>query len=157
MKPNADRAKIIVPPPVFAAVGIGLGFLARHFEPLHLLAVRTAWQHVIGGLLIVVAIALLALAHRNFIAHGTHPNPYAPTKALVTDGLYGFSRNPIYVAFLLVVLAFTFFANSLWFVAAAAVSFSLLHFIVVKREEEYLSAKFGGEYRDYCRRVRRWI
>jgi protein-S-isoprenylcysteine O-methyltransferase Ste14 len=91
------------------------------------------------------------------IAHGTHPSPYRPTAAIVTTGVYRFTRNPIYVAFLLVVLAFGLFANSWWFVVFGGLLFFLLDFGVVKREESYLLEKFGDPYRQYCRQVRRWI
>ena len=61
------------------------------------------------------------------------------------------------IAFLLVVLAFAFFANSLWFIVTDGLLFCLLHFGVVKREENYLAQKFGDAYREYCCQVRRWI
>jgi len=78
---------------------------------------------MIGIFMLVAAICIIAVARHQFIAHGTHPNPYRPTKALVEVGLFGFSRNPIYIAFLLFVLSFTLLANSLWFVIAALVLF----------------------------------
>ena len=91
------------------------------------------------------------------VQRGTHLNPYRPTKAIVTDGVYGLSRNPIYVAFLLIVLSFVPFTNSLWFIGSAILTVLLLQFGVVTREEKYLHEKFGAEYDEYCQRVRRWI
>lgn len=115
------------------------------------------WQLVIGGLLVAIAVAIVFLAMRIFVAHGTDPNPYRPTKAIVVTGIYRLSRNPIYIAFLLVVFAFAFFANSLWFIVMTGILLFLLHLGVVRREESYLSQKFGDAYGAYCRQVRRWI
>ena len=66
-------------------------------------------------------------------------------------------RNPIYVGFLLIVLGVAFAVNSWWLVLALPVLLATLHFGVVKREERYLSAKFGPSYDVYRARVRRWL
>jgi protein-S-isoprenylcysteine O-methyltransferase Ste14 len=153
-----DRARIIAPPPLIGVVCIALGFLAKRFLfPLPLLAAKSDLEISIGAALVAFAIVIVASCRRAFIERGTHPNPYTPTKAIVTTGAYRFSRNPIYIAFLIVVLAFVFFTNSLWFIGSAVLTFLLLQFGVVTREEIYLHGKFGAEYDDYCRRVRRWI
>ena len=153
-----DRARIAAPPPVFALICILLGFAAKYFiSPLSLFATKTNLQVSAGAALVAIAIVIVASCRRAFIKHGTHPNPYTPTKAIVTNGVYGLSRNPIYVAFLLIVLSFVLFTNSRWFIGSAILAFLLLQFGVVKREEEYLHEKFGAEYDEYCRRVRRWL
>jgi protein-S-isoprenylcysteine O-methyltransferase Ste14 len=157
MNPAPDRARIIAPPPLIGLVCIVLAFVARHFLPLRLSARPNFIQCTVGLLMLGTAICAIAFARRAFITHGTHPNPYRPTKALVETGLFRFSRNPIYVAFLLFVLAVALLANSLWLVIGALVVFVILHFGVVKREEEYLRTKFGRPYELYCSRVRRWI
>jgi protein-S-isoprenylcysteine O-methyltransferase Ste14 len=157
MSTKGDRAAIIAPPPLFALICIGLAFLAWHYKPLPLFASRSWLQIVLGAVVVIISIAMVASARRMFVAHGTYLNPYKPTQAIVTTGLYRFSRNPIYIAFVVFTLSFTFFANDLWFVIFAVVLFFPLHFGVVKREEVYLEAKFGDSYRDYCRKVRRWL
>jgi protein-S-isoprenylcysteine O-methyltransferase Ste14 len=157
MNSNTDRARILAPPPLLALLSIGLGFLARHLKPFPLTADRTVWEWVAGSVLAAIGIAIAASAIRSFMAHDTHPSPYVPTRAVVVSGPYSFTRNPIYLGFLSVVLAFTFFVNSLWFVVAALGLIVVLHFGVVKPEEKYLSEKFGESYRDYLRRVRRWL
>lgn len=157
MNAAPDRARIIAPPPLMGLACIVLGFVARHFLPLRLSVRQNPIQLGIGIFMVAAAVCAIALARRAFIAHGTHPNPYRSTKALVEAGPFGFSRNPIYIAFLVLVLSFTLLANSLWFVIAAVVLFFILHFGVVKREETYLRTKFGSSYEQYFSRVRRWI
>ena len=100
---------------------------------------------------------LVVLSRRELVKHREHPNPYKPTSAIVTSGIYGVTRNPIYVGFHFVVLAVAVGANNAWLFLAAVVLFILLWFGVVRPEERYLSGKFGAEYDDYRRKVRRWI
>jgi protein-S-isoprenylcysteine O-methyltransferase Ste14 len=152
-----DRARIIAPPPLLALVCIIAGFIAEHFKRLPLFTGHRPVEITLGVALFILAVALVFVAIRQFIAHGTHPSPYRPVQALVVDGIYKFGRNPIYLAFLLVMGAFAFWTNSIWFLLATGVAFVLLHFGVVKREEQYLSRKFPEAYDDYRRRVRRWI
>lgn len=152
-----DRAKIIAPPPLLGLACIGLAYLARHYKPLPLFMDRGPVPIGLGAGLCVLAAIIIFIARRQMVAQGTHPNPYRPTQSIVVTSIYKWSRNPIYIAFLLVVLAFAFFANSVWFIVMVGLLFCLLHFGVVKREEHYLSQKFGESYRDYCRHVRRWI
>lgn len=148
----------MAPPPLIVLACIALGFLAKHFfSPLSIFGAKNNLQISIGAGLVAFAIVIVASCRRAFIDRGTHLNPYTPTKAIVTAGMYGLSRNPIYIAFLIITLAFALFTNSWWFIGSAALAFLLLHFGVVKREEKYLHEKFGAEYDGYCQRVRRWI
>lgn len=94
-----------------------------------------------------------------FVRAKTTVNPMKPENAnrLVTDGLYRISRNPMYLA-----LAFTFIAWGLHLanpLCAAPIILWIVYIteFQIKPEEEALRKKFGAEYEDYCRRVRRWI
>src|ERR1700687_3630757 len=150
-----DHAPIIAPPPLLAALCIAGGFVSRHFKHLALFSEHHALLRQLSIALFAIAVVIFVAAIVQFISHKTHPSPYKPTAAVVVKGVYRFTRNPIYIAFLLVVIGFAVAANSAWFLISAAVLFVLLHFGVVKREEHYLSAKFGSIYDDYRQRVRR--
>lgn len=76
--------------------------------------------------------------------------------ALVTTGIFAVSRNPIYVAFALVLLGqFLLFSN--WIVSAYLLAAAALFHRQVLREEQHLKARHGRQYLDYCRRVRRYL
>jgi len=113
---------------------------------------------VIGGaVLIVIAFALLLWGAATMLRAKTHVDPYQPTTAIVTNGPFRFTRNPLYVAMTII-----YIGVALWLGSTTAYLFLplvhlALHFGVVRREERYLEAKFGDEYRAYCARVRRWI
>ena len=86
-----------------------------------------------------------------------HPSPYKPTTGIMVDGVYRFSRNPIYIALLLIAVGVAIEANSAWVLVLAMVLFFLLRYGVVAREERYLQSKFGSTYDEYRKRVRRWV
>jgi protein-S-isoprenylcysteine O-methyltransferase Ste14 len=105
---------------------------------------------VIGGLILVFAYGTMARAW-------TTINPRRHTRAIVTDGVYRFSRNPIYVGWFLVILGAGLTNGSLFEVLVACVMMALLRWAVVLPEEAYLERAFGDEYRRYKRSVRRWV
>jgi len=112
---------------------------------------------VAGAALLAVGAAAMGMAVRGFRRGGTNVPTFRPALALVTSGIYARSRNPMYLGGLVGLLGVALLLRSptlltLWPATALA-----LHFGVVRREEPYLEALFGEPYRDYRRRVRRWI
>ena len=88
---------------------------------------------------------------------GTNIRPDRPALALVTDGPFHFTRNPLYVAALGVYVGIALFVNGLVPVLLVIPVFYLLLWGVVLREERYMEARFGEPFRAYLARVRRWL
>ena len=88
---------------------------------------------------------------------GTNVRPDKPTTAIVKDGPYRFTRNPIYLANTVLYVGVTLLFNAFWPLLTLVPFFLLLHWGVVRREERYLEARFGETYLDYKSRVRRWF
>ena len=110
-----------------------------------------------GGGLIAVGIAIMAAGIRN-LSHAATPVPSnRPVRALVTTGIHGWSRNPIYVGMFLLYAGIGLAARSLWGLILALPLVIILRYGVVAREETYLERRFGDTYRDYKARVRRWL
>jgi protein-S-isoprenylcysteine O-methyltransferase Ste14 len=101
---------------------------------------------------VVVAAAVL-----RFLRAGTNIPVNRPTIALVTDGLYRFSRNPIYVALTTSYLGIAIAADSLWTAALVVPVLVVMRVGVIAREEAYLARKFPDAYPAYKARVRRWL
>ena len=157
MNDKSEHAPVIAPPPLLMLLCILAGFGARHFKPAPLFSENQSFRKSLAIALFVLAFVIFAAAIVQFVRKKTHPSPYQPSAALIIAGIYRITRNPIYIAFLLIVVGFAIAANSAWFLLSAIILFLLLHFGVVKREERYLTSKFGSTYHDYCRRVRRWL
>lgn len=112
---------------------------------------------IAGVLLGVFGIVVMSWSAGLLVKHGSNIPPNQPTTALVFDGLYRFSRNPIYIAFLLCYLSLALLFDSLWFICFAVPLWGFLRYGVIAREEAYLERKFGVDYLNYKQRVRRWI
>ena len=157
MTDQPDRPGVIAPPLLLTVLCILAALGAQRFVGLPLLEGLAMTRLAVGTAIFAAACLVLLDALRQMRRHRTTPNPYRPSSAVVSSGIYGVSRNPIYVAFMLVVLSLAVAANTAWMLAALAVLFLLLRFGVVAREERYLAAKFGRDYDDYRARVRRWL
>jgi protein-S-isoprenylcysteine O-methyltransferase Ste14 len=88
---------------------------------------------------------------------GTNIRPDQPTLALVTDGAFRFSRNPLYLAAAGLYVGVALLVHALWPLVLLIPMLAVLQWGVVAREERYLEAKFGDAYRAYKARVRRWL
>ena len=110
-----------------------------------------------GAGLLAAAVVLGASAIRQMKSHGTSLEPGDVPKRLVTSGPFRFTRNPLYLAQLLLLLGIALAIDSVWFLAATLVQFVLLDRLIVTREESVIRNAFGAEYDEYVARVRRWI
>jgi len=99
----------------------------------------------------------MTLAIRQFGAAGTNVPTPLPAKAVVTTGLYSYSRNPIYCSMILIYSGLAIGAASVWSFVLLVPVLLLIRYGVIAREERYLDGKFGAPYIEYRARVRRWI
>ena len=111
----------------------------------------------IGAPLAAIAVALLVWAVRTFRTAGTPVPAREPTTTIVRNGPYRFSRNPIYLAYSLFQLGLAIALDNGWLLATLAGAMALIHYHVIPREEEYLERRFGAQYSEYRRSVRRWL
>jgi protein-S-isoprenylcysteine O-methyltransferase Ste14 len=153
-----DNAGVIAPPPLIALIAVVLGLLLDWLLPAYVLsALLTLTQRlIIGGVLMAAGLALAFAANLSFRAAGTHPEPWKPATALVTGGVFGYMRNPMYVGGTLFLAGLSIALASSWMLVMTIFCALVLHFGVVKREERYLLAKFGDSYRRYLESVPRY-
>jgi protein-S-isoprenylcysteine O-methyltransferase Ste14 len=142
-------------------VAIVAGLTTDHLLPLPVVPVEfKALRVAAAALLAAVAGGLLVADKCELRKHRTTANPYRPSTAVVSTGIYRYTRytrNPIYVALMLAVAAVAVGADTAWLFAALLPLFLLLHLGVVKREERYLAEKFGTTYGQYLLCARRWL
>ena len=150
-----DHAHVVGHPPLIHLAGILVGLGLDAIWPAPLLAATT--QYILGGVLIVLGVAVVLACALGFRRAGTSVPTQTPTTALVIRGLYRYSRNPIYIALSLIHLGVAVAVDSPWIAATLPIVLIVINFGVIAREERYLEAKFGDAYRDYKARVRRWL
>lgn len=111
----------------------------------------------LGILLIIVALGVDLWAMKTLYEAHTTVLPNRGSQHLVTHGPFGFSRNPIYVANMVLLVGMGCISMNAWFLLLAPVDGLMTHVLAVKREESHLLARFGYQFEAYCRKVRRWI
>ena len=151
---SAPTAGILVPPPIIYAVPLAVGLLIHHWHPILILPVALGAPVGVGALLLGM-VGFPAV--RSFWRAKTSPKPWKPTTALVTDGPYRFTRNPMYLGFTLLYLGVSCWINSAWPAFFLPLILVVMQRAVIAREESYLETLFGDDYRAYRRRVRRWL
>jgi protein-S-isoprenylcysteine O-methyltransferase Ste14 len=158
MNDIGDNAGVIAPPPLLAVAVIVLGLILDWLLPAYVLSVllSMASRVVIGAALIGAGLALVIPANLAFRSAGTRVEPWKPSTALVTDGIFARLRNPMYVGGTLFLSGLAIALASDWMLVMTVVFAIILHFGVVRREERYLEAKFGDAYRNYRTKVPRY-
>jgi protein-S-isoprenylcysteine O-methyltransferase Ste14 len=145
-------------PPFLYLACLVLGLALDRARPLPLMLPEPALiRWACGGGLIVIGVAVVAAGARNFARAATPVPSNQPVRALVTTGIHAWSRNPIYVGMCLLYLGIAIAVRSPWTLILALPLVLILQYGVVAREEAYLERRFGDAYRDYRRRVRRWL
>jgi protein-S-isoprenylcysteine O-methyltransferase Ste14 len=153
-----DHPDVLVFPPLIIAGTLVAALFLQWLCPLDVISQIGAGARIALGAFLIVAGAAVTVGGRlALMRHGTNVNPQQPTTALVTSGVYGWTRNPMYtgVAPIMVGVALVFALD--WLIILIVPSYCILHFAVVQREERYLEQKFGDEYRRYRVHVPRYI
>lgn len=154
---NGTAGVIARPPALFlAAVLIGLVLDRLLPLPFPLQGIDVV-RWIIGCSLILIGLAFFAAGIRNFSRAATPVPTNEPTRVLVTTGIHGWTRNPIYLGMFLFYGGIGVAAQSTWVLVLTLPLALLIRYGVVAREEIYLERRFGDAYLDYKRRVRRWL
>jgi protein-S-isoprenylcysteine O-methyltransferase Ste14 len=144
------------PLPFVGAIVVGVGL--HHWWPMS--SRPAGWASLgiaLGIALVALAGALLVWCVLVFRSQHTPLEPWKATKVIVDDGPFAYSRNPVYLAFVLLQVGIGLWSDRLAVVALVVVPALMIARMVVPREEAYLQRKFGQVYGDYCARVRRWL
>lgn len=110
-----------------------------------------------ASLLFAIAVVMLFRAIHVLQRARTTAEPFKEPSALVTEGPFRVSRNPMYLANVLLLVAFACLAFSVWFLFAAAAQFLLLHSLVIPREEVRLRGAFPEATAAWFSKTRRWL
>jgi protein-S-isoprenylcysteine O-methyltransferase Ste14 len=155
---DTGTAGVIARPPLLFLAALLIGFVLDRLLPLPFPVPGIGLAHwIIGGSLILIGLALAAAGIRNFSRAGTPVRSIKPTRALVTTGIHGWTRNPIYLGMFLLYGGIGVAAQSPWILILTLPLAITIRFGVIAREEAYLERRFGETYRDYKARVRRWV
>jgi len=151
---GAEPGDILAPSPVLALIafiiGIGLD------QVVHIGTLIQPWNLLVGGLLVIVGVTLFVGAILAMRRIETTPAHDDESPELLTEGVFRYSRNPIYLGQSLAYVGASLLFDTLWPLVTLV---PLLWYLdrVIEREEAYLEATFGNEFHQYHDSVRRWL
>jgi protein-S-isoprenylcysteine O-methyltransferase Ste14 len=155
---TTDAAEVAIKPPVLFLGALALGCLLSLVIPLGPgLGQANTLALLVGLAFVLIGFALAALSVWRFRLAGTSVVPGEPSTALVVTGPYAFTRNPIYIGFVLAYFGLAIMLTSIWMLLLLIPVLMILQRGVVEREEAYLERQFGDAYRKYQARVPRWL
>jgi protein-S-isoprenylcysteine O-methyltransferase Ste14 len=158
MQIDQDSARVKIPPPlVFLGtllIGLALGpLLGDPRVPI----LSHDLQNLLGWLGIVLGAAIALSANGLFRRSNTEVRPWKSASALVTDGVYRWTRNPMYLGMALLYAGIALVVDNLIALLLLIPLVFVIQREVIAREEAYLETRFGERYRAYRDSVRRWI
>lgn len=152
--PKGGPLSVLLRPPIVFLYAIVLGIALNWAWSLPFRPSTLGW---LGPLFALCSVVLFLLAVRAFRAAGTPVRGSEPTTAIVRTGPYRFTRNPIYVSFILFVLGLSVWLNNLWLLVTLVPAVGFILAVVIPQEERFLECKFRDQYLNYKSEVRRWL
>lgn len=144
------------PPPLMFVLSMVAAYGVHRFYPMEFSS-ATDGLYLMGSIVALIGLLVIVAANSQFKKAQTNIEPWKPSTQIVDTGLFRFSRNPIYLAFIIIQLGVAFMLNSYWLIWILPLPIFLVWYFAIKKEERYLQEKFGEPYRQYQQRVRRWI
>jgi protein-S-isoprenylcysteine O-methyltransferase Ste14 len=144
-----------VPPWTWFLLSLLTGVGLHRIVPLRFLPPPA--DSLLGWVVVGLAMALLAWSERQFARHRTSHDHRAVASALITAGPFKFSRNPVYLGLLILLVGFGMALNTLWLFLSAPLAMLVMRFHVVPKEEACLEQLFPDAYPRYRQSVRRWL
>ena len=150
-----DHPGVVIPPPLIFLVLLLIGlWLDSPWLDLRLAGIP---QTIAGALVAVAGFALILASAPRHKQAGSNVEPWKPTTAIITTGLYAHTRNPIYLGMAIAHAGIAIAGASTAALVNLLVAVFVTQFYVIAREEQYLEVKFGQTYLDYKSKVRRWV
>jgi len=150
-----DHADVKIHPPILTVIHIAAAYVAKWAVPIPVLVPDLVRN--IGFALVVAGFFSGVAAFMEFRKARTTVDPHGSVTSIISSGIYRFTRNPIYLGFVLMLIGLPMNSGTYWGIVLAPVFIHLMNRLVIEREEAYLEKKFGALYTSYKSRVRRWL
>ena len=144
-----------IPPPVLALILV----ISNYFSTKKIDLIHIPFQTLIAVFILSFGLLILINPVLKFKKSKTTINPikFKKVNKLVTSGIYKYSRNPMYLGFLIIVISSSIFYLNIYSILTPLFFYLWLNRFQIKREEIFLTEKFGKEYLSYKNKTRRWI
>ena len=154
---KSKAAQVWFFPPYLVIFSLLLSFALEYVFSSYPIIELHIIQRFFGFSIVILSILIFIRSVRIFSSNLENLHPRSVSTQIFRDGPFRFSRNPIYLAMVLLVLGFGIALNSTWFLIIGLIDMALLHFGIILPEEIYLEKEFGKDYLNYKSSVRRWL
>ena len=144
-----------IPPPILVLILIS----SNYFSQNQLEIIYLPYKYSISVLILLVGTIILISPVFKFIKSKTTVNPvkFKKVNKLVTSGIYRYSRNPMYLGMIIIIISTSIFYLNYYSIVTPFIFYFWINRFQIKREEIFLAKKFGKEYLSYKSKTRRWI
>lgn len=153
-EPTVTETKKVLPPTYLLAFVLAMMALRLFLPGRQIMGLPWA---LLGLLPAVLGLALSIVADQAFKRHGTTVKPFEESTALVTSGAYAISRHPMYLGFTLILVGLAIIMGALMPFLAVPLFVVLMELVFIRTEEQMMEARFNQSWRDYKKKVRRWL
>ncbi|MBO0935679.1 isoprenylcysteine carboxylmethyltransferase family protein [Fibrella sp. HMF5335] len=157
MEAEKDNPGVYVPPPLLYVLTFLVAVFIQKKVSINDVLFHHQWIKIIGVVLLIIASFFLVSSLRQFFNSKNTVITMKSATSLQTTGIYNFTRNPMYVGLAIVYLSVSCFIGNWWNIILFPFLLLLVQVYIIKREESYLTRKFGQEYLAYKAKVRRWL
>ena len=157
MAPNTpDRPGVIAFPPLLYAATLGVGLLLHYFVfPRQIIPLLPA--RILGAVLMVAGAGIAKWGEATMRRRGTNVDPRQPSLAIVAEGPFRVTRNPLYLGLIAIYCGVALAVDATVPFVLLPVLLAVTHYGIIRREERYLERKFGRSYLVYKASVRRYL
>jgi len=144
-----------IPPPLLVLILI----ISNYFSSKKIDLIFLPNQNLISLIILLIGLVILINTILKFIKFKTTIDPikFKKVNKLITSGIYKYSRNPMYLCLLMVVISSSIFFLNVFSITTPFIFYYWINRFQIKREENFLTKKFGKEYLLYKTKTRRWI
>ena len=144
-----------IPPPVLVLILV----VSNYFSSKKIDLILLPNQNLISFIILLTGVLILTNPILKFIKSKTTIDPikFKKVNKLITSGIYKYSRNPMYLGLLMIVTSTSIFYLNIFTITTPIFFICWINRFQIKREEIFLTEKFGKEYISYSTKTRRWI
>ena len=144
-----------IPPPLLVLILV----ISNYFSSKKIDLIILPTQNLISFIILLIGILILITPIFKFIKSKTTIDPikFKKVNRLITSGIYKYSRNPMYLGLLMIVMSTSIFYLNIFSITTPMLFYFWINRFQIKREEIFLTQKFGKEYLSYKYKTRRWI
>ncbi|MAZ57300.1 MAG: hypothetical protein CMD73_02000 [Gammaproteobacteria bacterium] len=160
---TGDSANVVSFPPIIFLFSMNLAFTIAmsnmyHYQIYQVPEILNIFRSKpIGIILILVSLIIFYISIKQFNKHSEDPIPTSPSNLIIINGIYSYTRNPMYLALLLMQIGIGMLLSVIHIVMFTVLTYLILKYFVIFPEEKYLEDKFGDIYVRYKKSVNRWI